>query len=351
MKPFTVMVTGAGTLLGQGVLRCLRSSELPARIVTADPDARASGHFLGDVGVLVPMAADPGYLPRIEAVVRAERVDVILVGTDTELSVFARERPRLERELGVRVVVSPPQVVEIADDKWQTAEFLRTRGFPWTRSAVATDLASVRALVAEVGLPVFAKPRRGARSIGARAIRTMDALEAACAAEPELVVQELLPDDEGEMTAGVLRVGGRTGGAVVLRRDLREGNTFRAYYDARLERWAPFVEALADALEVEGPCNFQFRIQRGAPTVFEINARFSGTTPLRAVFGWNEVEHLLRHVVEGAALPPVSLRPGVVLRTTSDLFVDAGDLARFSAEGRLEAPGGESWPFVPQRRR
>jgi carbamoyl-phosphate synthase large subunit len=350
VKRTAVLVTGAGTLLGQGVLRCLRASGLPLRIVTADPDPRASGHFLGDTGVLVPLAADPGYVARVEEVLRAEKTDVVLVGTDVELPVFARERPRLERELGVRVVVSPPDVVEIADDKLRTAQFLEAHGFSWPRSAVASDAAAVARLVDEVGLPLFAKPRRGARSIGARVLRDRAELEAACAAEPQLVVQELLPDADGEYTAGVMRVGGRAGGAVVLRRDLREGNTFRAYNEPANDRFAPFVADLAERLGADGPCNFQFRIKDGRPTVFEINARFSGTTPIRALFGWNEVEHLLRWLVDGTPLPAPVLRPGVALRTTGDLFVDAGDLARFAAERRLDAPRGEPFPFLNPRR-
>lgn len=346
----TVLVTGAGALLGQGILRSLRASRLELRIVTADPDPRAAGHWLGDVARLVPPAADPGYVARIEDIIAGEAVDLVLIGTDVELAVLARARGELEARHRVRVVVSSPGVVEIADDKWLTARFFEQAGLPFARSALVSDPGSVRRLIAELGLPVFAKPRRGARSVGARVLRDERDVERALA-EPGLVVQELLPDAGGEYTAGCLVLDGRCTGVVVLRRDLRDGNTHRAYSDAACDRFIPFVTRAAEALRPDGPCNFQFRIRNDEPVVFEINSRFSGTTPIRALFGFNEVEHLVRHLITGAPIPPVELRRGLVLRATSDLYVAQPVFDELASRGRLEAPAAEPLAFVNERPR
>jgi len=315
----TVLVTGAGTLLGQGILRSLHLCGRPLRIVTADPDARAAGHWLGDVATLVPFVTDPGYLAVVEGIIERERIDVVLIGTDVELAVLSAARRRLEREHGVHILVCPPEVVEIADDKWCTATFLAE----------------------EVGFPLFAKPRRGARSVGARAIETSAVLAAACAAEPSLIVQEMLSGEAGEYTAGAIVLEGKCRSVVVLRRDLREGNTFRAYYERANSDFAPFIAHVAEALGVHGPCNFQFRLRDREPVIFEINARFSGTTPLRAFFGFNEVSALLDWLIDGTAIPEPRLREGVVLRTTSDLYLDREQVDQLRA----------AVPFVLAQRR
>ena len=350
MAQLTVLVTGAGALLGQGILRSLRASRLDLRIVTGDPDPRAAGHWLGDLALLIPPAAEPGYVARIEEIIAAEQVAVILVGTDVELPALAHARAGLEARHRVRVVVSPPHVVEIADDKWLTARFFEGAGLPFARSALVSDPDSVRHLVANLGLPLFAKPRRGARSIGARVLRNERDVEQALA-EPGLVVQELLPEQGGEYTAGSLVLGGRCAGVVVLRRDLRDGNTHRAYSDEVCDQFIPFVTRAAEALAPDGPCNFQFRIRDGEPVVFEINARFSGTTPVRALFGWNEVEHLIRHLVHGVPIPPVELRRGLVLRAMSDLYIRQPVFDELSGQGRLEAPAAEPLAFMNERLR
>lgn len=346
----TVLVTGAGALLGQGILRALRLTDRAVRIVSADPDPRASGHWLGDVAVTIPLARDPAYLPRMEQIIAREKVDVLLVGTDVELGVLAGARPRLEREHGVRVVVSPPDAVEIADDKLLTARFLGEHGFPAPRSALASDGHAVRRLAEEAGLPLFVKPRRGARSVGAHVVETAAALARACAEESSLVVQELLPGAEGEFTAGALVFGGTCQAVVVLRRDLKDGNTYRAYRDPSCARFDPFVARVAEAIGAHGPCNLQFRLRGGDPVVFEINARFSGTTPVRAVFGFNEVGAVLDHLLDGIPVRPPHLRDGVVLRTTGDLLVEDAQIEQLRTEGRLTAARADELPFVVPRR-
>lgn len=345
----TALVTGAGALLGQGILRALRLAGRALRIVSADPDARAPGHWLGDLAVTVPPANDPAYLSRIEQVIERERVDVLLVGTDVELRALAAARSRLEREHGVHVLVSPPETISIADDKLLTATFLAAHGFPAPRSAPASDGDAVRRLADEAGLPLFVKPRQGARSVGTRVIETPSALVRACVEEPSLVVQELLPGGDGEYTAGALVFGGACRAVVVLRRDLKDGNTFRAYRDASCARFDPFVARIAEATGTYGPCNLQFRLRGGEPVVFEINARFSGTTPVRALFGFNEVGAVLDYLIDGTPVPAPRLRDGVVLRATGDLFVEARQIEQLRAEGRLAAlRAAETSFFVPQ---
>jgi carbamoyl-phosphate synthase large subunit len=58
-----------------------------------------------------------------------------------------------------------------------------------------------------------------------------------------------------------------------------------------------FCESLALDLGSVGPLNIQLRIDEktGEPYVFEIHPRFSGTTPIRADVGLNEVDILLRN--------------------------------------------------------
>ena len=53
------------------------------------------------------------------------------------------------------------------------------------------------------------------------------------------------------------------------------------------------AEAIAQGLGSVGPLNIQGRISRGTFVPFEINPRFSGTSPMRAMAGFNEPELLI----------------------------------------------------------
>ncbi len=80
-----------------------------------------------------------------------------------------------------------------------------------------------------------------------------------------------------------------------MRRDLLEGTTYRAEADfPEIRREAVRI---AEALKPMGPSNIQLRMHGGRPVCFEINIRFSGTTPIRARLGFNDVEAALNHYV------------------------------------------------------
>ena len=128
--------------------------------------------------------------------------------------------------------------------------------------------------------------------------------------------------DETEFTASVLVFDGIPQASIVMRRDLRDGNTYRAYTGA-FEALNESVRAFGAALQPFGPANFQFRLDRyGAPRVFEINARFSGTTPMRAMAGFNEVEMCLRWLRRGEPIRQPLVRTGVILRFLDEIFVE-----------------------------
>lgn len=316
-----VFVTGAGAVLGQGIIKSLRQSTLGCTIIAADPNPLSSGLYWVDAAYRLPFAHEPAFGERIDDLLDRERPDVLLVGTDVELAYFAEQRPRIEAQFGTHVLVSDPRVIAIADDKLETARFFASMGLHPPRSACAQDEEALESVIAQVGFPLIVKPRVGARSVGVSVVRSRDALEQARAGREGLVVQECVGDPDCEYTASVLVFDGEVQASIVMRRDLRDGNTYRAYtgdYPELNEK----VRALGRALQPYGPANFQFRTDAdGTPRVFEINARFSGTTPMRAMAGFNEVEMCIRHLLHGTPIVQPPVRSGVILRYLDEMFV------------------------------
>lgn len=325
-----VLVTGAGALLGQGVMRALRLSTIPTRVVAVDPSPLAVGLYWADQSYLVPLASDPGYLDAIRDLLRKERPDVVMLGTDVELRIMALCRAELEKDFGVHILVSDSYVIEVADDKFMTASFLEERGFPFPLSALPGDHAR---LIEEVGFPLIVKPRTGARSIGVRTVHDRAELRHALSGAFDVLVQECVGSAREEYTAGVIAFPGQQPVSIVMRRDLRDGNTFRAYVDDYPELNA-MAQKVALALGVRGPVNFQFRLDRnGVPKIFEINARYSGTTPLRARAGFNEVELALRHLVLGEPISQPEVKKVTFLRYWDELMIDSTRLLNGQQSG------------------
>src|SRR5687767_3417534 len=227
-----ILITGAGALLGQGIIRAVKASSLDATTVAVDPSPYAPGLYWTDSAHLVPLASDPDYLDRIRDIIALERPDVLLVGTDVELPIFARHRAELE-SLGPRVLVSSEHVVRVANDKWLTAEFLRGHGLPHPQSCLP---GGEEALINAVGFPLVVKPRIGARSVGMHVVNSRaelgDALRSATA---DVVIQQHVGAADNEFTAGVVHFEGQPTLSIVMRRDLRDGNTTRAFLEEYLD--------------------------------------------------------------------------------------------------------------------
>ncbi|WEX75626.1 ATP-grasp domain-containing protein [Sinorhizobium numidicum] len=325
-----VFVTGAGALLGQGIIRALRRSTLKATIIVGDPSPLSAGLYWGDAAHLIPMARDPAYLDRLGDLLRAERPDVLIPGTDVELPILAANREAIERAYGTKVIVSSPRVVSIANDKWLTSEFLRGKRLGFVPSCLPGDEET---LIEQFGFPLVVKPRIGARSIGFSVVRDREQLRRAIAEQPEIVIQKYVGSETTEYTAGTLTFDGGCCATIVMRRDLRDGNTYRAFAEPFPALNRAMVQA-ADALDAYGPANFQFRLDEGVPRIFEINARFSGTTAVRIHAGFNEVEMCIRHILFGQSVVQPEITPVTILRHWSETVVKPGDL--ITASERLE---------------
>jgi len=315
-----VLITGAGALLGQGLIRAVRASSLRAHIVAVDPNPLSAGLYWADSAHLVPMASEAGYLEAVRALLLAEKPDAVLVGTDVELAFFAQHRAAFEREFNTRIVVSNPRVVAIADDKWLTYEFLKHAGFHFPDSALPGDEA---ALIQRVGFPLVVKPRHGARSIGVSVVHSPEELSAVLAQGKDLIVQECLGTLADEYTSGLVCFDGHCQASITMRRDLRDGNTYRAFpmpdfaHDAELRK-------IVEAIGAHGPINLQFRLVKDIVKIFEINGRFSGTTPLRGLVGFREVEMVLRHLLHNEPVVQPAVTTDVILRYWMETVVPAG---------------------------
>ena len=340
-----ILVTGAGAVLGQGILRCLQEEKNKIFIHTADPDYRSPGHWLGNKAHIVKMAKDSTYIDSIENILSGENIDLVFIGTDTELPIFSLHKERLEKKYNTIIVVSDLNIINIANDKFLTAQFLKEHNFPFPNSIMSSDKIAIEILKNQANYPYIAKPIDGARSKGVELINSSLDLDRVSSFVNNLVIQEFITDYDGEYTSGCLVFNGKCKAVVTLKRDLRDGNTNRAYYNKTYDQYNSFISKVAETLGIEGPSNFQFRIKDKLPIIFEINSRFSGTTPLRYFFGFNEVKACIDYYLHNIEVGPYDLKPGLIMRVWSDIFVKEEQINDLKSTGVLNNPNSTYYSF------
>jgi len=313
-------VTAVGGNIGQGVVKALRAGRRDYTIAGIDMEPRSAGFTFVDRGFVTPPADDPALTPKLVDIIRAEQIEAVFVCSPAELAFFCAARVALEGA-GAKLLLNPDDVISIGQDKLETARFLAAAGFPAPETALAADAHAVDDLIDRWGFPVIAKPRTGWTSRHVFRLDSRTAVAAAAALVPDLIVQRYLPGERDEYTAGVVgSAAARAFASIVLRRDLTQGTTYRSEL-CESETLPLRITAMAQSLGVEGPCNFQFRLVDGEPFVFEINPRFSGTSGIRYLYGFNDPEMAFEHACLARPIQQPPLEPGVVLRYWNEVHV------------------------------
>lgn len=309
----TIFVSGVGGCgVGEGIAKAVLASRSNYRLIAGNMHRDAPMLYRAAKSYLLPPAAAPGYVDAVFSVIRAEGVDVFLPGSEAELRVVAAEA-REFRRAGILLLASSEAVIRTGDDKWLTHQFLTRHGF---RSPVSSLMPVAEEFWHRTTFPLVVKPRIGGHAsqnvfvVGSEAeIEAVLGYMAVKGIEP--ILQEQVGTAREEYTVSVLL--GRNGqllGSIAMRRSLMGGFSQRVeiedFPEIRRE-----CEQIAQALGVTGPVNLQARCEDGRATVFEINPRFSGTTPFRAAVGFNEVEILVEHYRNGAASDPERVRAGI----------------------------------------
>ncbi|OIQ18376.1 MAG: hypothetical protein BM556_08940 [Bacteriovorax sp. MedPE-SWde] len=324
----TVFVTGAGGGVGQGIIKSLKLVEdLDIRIISADMSPLATALYKTDCSYLIPKASDDGYTDFLVNIFKKEKVDFYFPGTDVELLISSEQSDFFRKESNTTVVVSPYNSIEIADDKYLTYKFISENNLPAPESYLPDELP------ADLKYPIIVKPRVGCRSIGVSIANNEKELQARLSTESGLMVQELVGRDDEEYTCTVASYDGQISEALILRRTLRSGDTYRAT-PVKSEAISNYVRKLTKLLNINGSCNFQLRLTNDVPKVFEINCRFSGTTPFCSQLGFNPVEFYLKSALGKTYESSVDYNK-IVLRHWTESVIDNTEIEKLSAEGKL----------------
>lgn len=326
MDSLRVMVTGAGSGVGQGVIKALRLGSLPKRIISADIGPLNAGMFRADEAVIIPRVEEAGALEQIVSILNTNDINVLMIGSEFDLAFFSRHKLEIEAKTGTIVVASPYETVQIANDKWLTAKFLHDHNLPYPESFLPTDVGQALQQAKSWGYPLLIKARGGTSSRNVHILRKAQDLEQVFSTVPDPVLQKLInmpsPNLEQEYTCSVFKCAdGTVLGPFTARRTLRGGSSWIVEVDRFLEM-EPLLLSIGEAIPSMGTLNVQLMMSSEGPVPFEFNARFSGTTAVRAFYGFNEPEMTLRNYVRGEKLAQPQIRKGLALRYLEEVFVE-----------------------------
>lgn len=319
-KTISVLISGiGGGSHGEQIMKALRLSDIRYYIVGCDVDPNSKGMVEVDSAYLVPRADDPAFIERTLDICRKHDVKAVFHGSEAVMMRLSEEREKFAEE-GIYLPVNPAHVLETCQDKVKTSLHLRAHGF---NVPAFMEIQKKEDLNKFAHFPAVIKPSRfGGGSANVYIVQSPAELEMfgnyLLTNHSKFIIQEYVGTPDNEYTVGVLfgsdgmlinsiavrriinnamsmslRVKNRTprsdlGEILVISSGISQGEV------GKFPAVTSVCEEIARSLKPAAPVNIQCRLVGDNVFVFEINPRFSGTTSLRAMAGYNEPDILIR---------------------------------------------------------
>lgn len=173
MKSLKIILTGVGCPGASTLIRMLRENgERKFFVVGVDMDEEASGRFLVDKFYRVPPGRSKEFIPFMLDLVEKEKPDILFPELTYEVYPLSLNRERFE-SLGTRVIVSDPEPIRIANNKYLMYEALKCKNLPLPTYFPAESYSEFLDAIEKLGYPekrVVFKPYIGKGSRGVRII-------------------------------------------------------------------------------------------------------------------------------------------------------------------------------------
>ncbi len=291
-------------------------------IIGADMQLSASALSAADVAVTVPRVYDAHYVDRLLEICSQYQVKMLISLNDLELPILAEAKERFT-EVGVCMVVSDKNVIDICFDKYLTAQFVESLGLKAPKTFLNLGEAKEDLQKGDLVFPVVLKPRWGSGSIGIEVAEDEDDLEMMYAMLKKKVKKTILATasvgDEYIMIQQMIRgkeygldvMNDLNGNCVAVsvkeKLAMRAGETDKAV-TVDLPQVREMGRMIGENLKHIGNLDCDILEQDGEYFVLELNPRFGGGFPFSYEAGVN-LPNALIEWVKGNAVDPAILQP------------------------------------------
>lgn len=293
------------------------------KIVATDMQLSAPALQAADIKIQVPAVYDPKYIDITLGICKDHKIDALLCLNDLELPILAENKVKFEA-LGVKVIVSDPEVIDICFDKYKTAQWVESIGLNAPKTYVTLASAKEALAKGEISFPLFMKPRWGSGSIGLETIDDMEELDiyyhllmkkikktilaTASVGDEYIMIQEKLTGNEFGLDVMNDLEGNNVAVSVKQKLAMRAGETDKAI-TVDLPKVREMGAAIGRNLKHIGNLDVDI-MQRanGDYCVLELNPRFGGGYPFSYEAGVNMPLAILKWL-KGEDVDPKTLQP------------------------------------------
>ena len=293
------------------------------KVVATDMQLTAPAVQVADIKLQVPAVCDPKYIDITLDICKQYNIDALISLNDLELPILADNKAKFE-QIGVKVIVSSSEVIDICFDKYKTAQWTESIGLNAPKTFVTLASAKDALAKGEIAFPLFMKPRWGSGSIGLETIDDMEELNiyyhilmkkikksilaTASVGDEYIMIQEKLTGQEFGLDVMNDLEGNNVSVSVKKKLAMRAGET-----DKAITMDLPEVREMGAIIgrNLKHIGNLDVDIMQranGDYCVLELNPRFGGGYPFSYEAGVNLPKAILQWL-KGQKVDPTILQP------------------------------------------
>jgi carbamoyl-phosphate synthase large subunit len=320
---FNILFTNVGrrVALIKGFREAMAKLNISGKIFGVDASVLSPAYYVTDQSFPICLIKDDEYITRLLEICTREKIKLLISLLDTDLLKLAESR-EVFRDHGTFVLISSPEVVRIARDKYLTQHFFSENHIPTPR------IFTYKEAVQGNRFPLFIKPIDGSASLFTFRVDDQEALTFLSTHVPRPIIQEFVPGPELTLDL-FIDLDGKVRAVVPRKRlEVRAGEVSKSQIvlDPRILQAGRRV---GEALAVHGglgPINVQsiWPTEEGAEGKFiEINPRFGGGSHLTLKAGYPFPQWIMEMVLgQELSLPPNDLGDGLtMLRYDEAVFI------------------------------
>lgn len=296
MKKINILLLGVGGNVTQGILAVLNKKREQYNVIGACISEESIGLYMCDKSYISPLASEATFIKWLIDICNKEKIDIIFTGVEEIIFKIIENEEFIKNSTKAIFIGSSLEKLKIGNDKLKTCEWLKENNLNYPYFADGNKNSEIQELIKKVGFPLIAKPKNGKGSQGINILNSYDQLTNIEELD-KYVIQEYLGSDNEEYTVGCYsNKEGKTQDIIIMKRKLKYGTTFMAEI---VQNELVYQEArkICDLFQPKGPLNIQMRVHNNKAICFELNVRFSGTTPFRAEWGYNDVEAIIQEYI------------------------------------------------------
>lgn len=285
-----ILISGIGGGGAVNIVKNLKGNP-NYNIIAIDANKYAVGLYLFENSYIVPYIGDSGYKSYLLEIIKKHDIDIYIPLIDEEIEIAYEIKEEYDN---FQILAPNLDFCKKMLNKWEMYKIFKEKELPIPKTYLLNDKDQIEFDTKKIIKPIYGRGSRGIEIISS--YKELEAyLTLSKYSEKELLIQDLIEGTEYTTSAVVDKDGEVL--SVIPKRIIKKDGITHIAVTEKNEVIEYVCKKIQEKLQANGPFNVQLIIKDGKPYIFEINPRFSTSVTLTMESGINEVDILIKDLM------------------------------------------------------